>query len=80
MCLLTRHQTSVAITNYVLHHNSKIWGDNHGSFNPERWIGSDSADYVNLLMPFGIGHRACIGRNIAMINILKVTSTFAKKL
>lgn len=71
-------QTSVAITNYALHHNSKIWGNDHATFNPERWMGRDSADYVNLLMPFGIGHRSCIGRNIAMMNILKVTATLLR--
>jgi cytochrome P450 len=38
----------------------------------------DSADYVGLLMPFGMGHRACIGRNIAMMNILKVTTTLLR--
>lgn len=41
-------------------------------------MGKDSADYATLLMPFGIGHRSCIGRNIAMINILKVTSTLLR--
>jgi len=38
----------------------------------------NSADYVSLLMPFGIGHRSCIGRNIAMMNILKVTATLLR--
>jgi cytochrome P450 len=38
----------------------------------------NSADYVGLLMPFGMGHRSCIGRNIAMMNILKVTATLLR--
>jgi cytochrome P450 len=38
----------------------------------------DSADYVGLLMSFGMGHRSCIGRNIAMMNILKVTATLLR--
>lgn len=47
-------------------------------FDPERWMGKDSAGYVGLLMPFGIGHRSCIGRNIAMMNILKVAATLLR--
>jgi benzoate 4-monooxygenase len=29
-------------------------------------------------MPFGMGHRACIGRNIAMINIVKVLTVLLR--
>jgi cytochrome P450 len=76
--VLTFHQTGVAVTNHALHHNPKIWGDNHAVFDPERWMGKDSGDYAALLMPFGMGHRSCIGRNIAMINILKVASTLLR--
>lgn len=35
----------------------------------------ETSEYLASLVPFGAGHRACIGRNIAMINILKVTAT-----
>lgn len=55
-----------------------IWGDDHEVFDPERWMDKDSADYIGLLMPFGMGHRSCIGRNIAMMNILKVTATLLR--
>lgn len=41
-------------------------------------MGKDSPDFVSLLLPFGIGHRSCIGRNIAMMNILKVTATLLR--
>jgi cytochrome P450 len=29
-------------------------------------------------MPFGMGHRACIGRNVAMVNIVKVLTVLMR--
>lgn len=31
------------------------------------------------LIPFSMGHRMCIGKTIAMTNILKVTSTLLRR-
>lgn len=43
----------------------------------------DSPDYdpakVNLLMHFGIGHRACIGRNEALLSMYKIIATLLGK-
>lgn len=33
---------------------------------------------MNYLMPFGMGHRSCIGRNVAMINILKCVTVIGR--
>ncbi|KAH8815492.1 cytochrome P450 [Xylogone sp. PMI_703] len=72
------YRTNVAITNHCLHHNSKIWGKDHAEFSPDRWLHEDASEYVGILMPFGMGHRSCIGRNIAMINIMKVFATLLR--
>lgn len=66
-------QTSVSMLNHVLHHDPRFWGEDHDQFIPERWLEKEISS--NEIMPFGAGHRACIGRNIANINILKVIST-----
>jgi benzoate 4-monooxygenase len=58
--------------NHVTHHDPSVWGDDHSKFIPERWLTGKCS--VNDIFPFGAGHRACIGRNIASINILKVFS------
>jgi cytochrome P450 len=58
---------------HALHHDPTFWGENHNEFIPERWLTGDVS--FNDIMPFGLGHRACIGRNIASINILKILST-----
>ncbi|KAL1859975.1 hypothetical protein Plec18170_001923 [Paecilomyces lecythidis] len=65
--------TSVSMLNHALHHDPRLWGQDHDKFIPERWLEENIS--FNDIMPFGIGHRACIGRNIASINILKILST-----
>ncbi|KAL1860965.1 hypothetical protein Plec18167_003752 [Paecilomyces lecythidis] len=70
--------TNVCISNYVLHHNPDIWGSDHTVFNPGRWLvddGDNAKILSRFLIPFSIGHRMCIGRNLAMTNILKTVTT-----
>ncbi|KAJ5639183.1 uncharacterized protein N7484_007045 [Penicillium longicatenatum] len=68
--------TSVCISNYVLHHNPGIWGADHEEFKPDRWLDENyNKEKGRYLIPFSIGHRMCIGRNLAMTNILKTITT-----
>ncbi|KAK6197122.1 hypothetical protein LQW54_010917 [Pestalotiopsis sp. IQ-011] len=76
--IIPRH-TTVFCENHVVHHNASIWGHDHNIFKPERFLGPQSEHYKRYLTPFSIGHRMCIGRNLAMMNILKVTTTLLKR-
>ncbi|KAH8807787.1 cytochrome P450 [Xylogone sp. PMI_703] len=77
-CLLPRG-TNASICNYALHHNPEIWGPDHNTFDPSRWLSEGYAkDKLNYLMPFGMGHRMCIGRNIATINVLKALTALIR--
>lgn len=53
-----------------------MFGEDAGTFKPERWL---EKEYVRahkeLLFGFGAGHRACIGRNLATVEIQKVVAT-----
>lgn len=69
-------QTSICISNYVLHHNPSIWGHDHNLYNPTRWLDEKyQKENSRFLIPFSIGHRMCIGKNLAMTNILKTLTT-----
>lgn len=70
-------KTNVCISNYVLHHNPSIWGPEHNEFHPQRWL--DDTYSGRFLIPFSIGSRMCIGRNLAMTNILKTTTTLLNR-
>ncbi|KAK5991528.1 Cytochrome P450 monooxygenase [Cladobotryum mycophilum] len=65
--------THVSMSALALHHHQQFWGDDHAKFIPERWL--DNPISANEIMHYGFGHRACIGRNIANISILKVVVT-----
>lgn len=58
--------------NYVVHHNVSVWGADLDIFRPERWLDPTKLLSANDLTPFGVGHRACIERNIATMSIVKV--------
>ncbi|KAH6952169.1 cytochrome P450 [Fusarium avenaceum] len=70
--------TVVFSLNHVVHHNPDIWGPNHRTFDPSRFLGPDAEVLKRHLSPFSIGHRMCIGRNMAMTNMLKLISTTFK--
>ncbi|KAF5966130.1 hypothetical protein FBULB1_11832 [Fusarium bulbicola] len=68
-------KTTVFALNHVVHHNPSVWGQDHDQFIPDRFLGPHSKELQGYLSAFSTGHRMCIGKNLAMMNILKVLST-----
>jgi cytochrome P450 len=56
---------------YALHRNPEIWGNDAELIRPERWLTKVYQGKEKYLIHFGSGHRACIGRNEALISIWK---------
>lgn len=65
--------------NYVVHHDASVWGADHAIFRPERWLDSSKPLSANDLAPFGAGHRACIGRNVATMSVVKVLTAIWRR-
>ena len=66
--------TEVSISNYCIHRNSAIFEDPE-RFLPERWLGKESNELTTYLLPFSVGHRSCLGRNLATTEIYKALTT-----
>ncbi len=50
-----------------LHRDQAIWGDNPNEFDPDRFTPESEAELPeNAYLPFGIGQRACIGRQFSI--------------
>ncbi|KAF2689030.1 pisatin demethylase [Lentithecium fluviatile CBS 122367] len=67
--------TEVGVNAWVIHNNEHIFGPDASQFRPERWLSEDSAERAALernFLSFGIGPRTCIGKNISLLEMLKV--------
>jgi len=63
--------TVVSCTPYSLHLNSLVFADAH-TFNPSRWLSvseSSSPSQSRDFIPFGLGSRQCIARNLATLEL-----------
>jgi cytochrome P450 len=69
---------TVSVPTYTLHHNPTIF-TNPWEYKPERWLEGDTAAVKNYVIPFSVGARACIGRNIAYLEIMIVIATLVHR-
>lgn len=77
--------TKVGINPWVSSRDRATYGDDADDFRPERWLreaGETEAEYAMRLrrmkdadFTFGGGRRACVGRNMAAVELHKVTAT-----
>ncbi|PCH44249.1 cytochrome P450 monooxygenase [Wolfiporia cocos MD-104 SS10] len=74
--------TWVSVPIYHLHRDENIWGENASVFYPERWIeasGDQKKAMLDAFVPFSIGPRACIGRNLALMQLHIVLATLFRR-
>lgn len=56
-------------------HLESIWGDPE-VYRPERWLGEEGRILEKDFHPFSLGPRACIGRNLALMQLYTFIATF----
>ncbi|EEU41315.1 uncharacterized protein NECHADRAFT_46257 [Fusarium vanettenii 77-13-4] len=62
----------VGVNAYALYHNQDVFGKNASSFQPERWLESESEGIrIAGSFAFGAGPRSCIGKNISILEMSK---------
>lgn len=65
----------LSVPTYTVHHMDSVWGDGD-TFRPERWLDDINRDEATrkametAYMPFSFGPRACVGRNVAKMELL----------
>lgn len=65
----------------TLHRDTEIWGPDANEFKPERFIDgvSKACKSPQAYIPFGLGPRLCLGKNLAMVELKVVLSLVISK-
>lgn len=68
--------TALSVPAYTIHHSKEIWGKDADDFVPERWEeGRLTERQKEAFIPFSYGPRACVGRNVAEMELKCIVGT-----
>ena len=75
---LIKAGVTVSVPTWSLHHNEQLF-PNADAFVPERWLEADIDNLKKYVMPFSQGPRACLGRNLAFLEMLVIVPTLIRR-
>ncbi|KAH6638279.1 benzoate para-hydroxylase [Boeremia exigua] len=70
--------TVLSVPAYTIHHSKEIWGPDADTFRPERWEKVTEKQKAAFI-PFSYGPRACVGRNVAEMELALIVCTVFKR-
>lgn len=70
--------TILSVPAYVMHHSKDIWGADADEFRPERWE-KVTERQKTAFIPFSYGPRACVGRNVAEMELALIVATIFRR-
>lgn len=68
----------LSVPSYTIHHSKEIWGPDADEFVPERWEKATERQ-KNAFIPFSHGPRACVGRNVAEMELALIVATVFRR-
>ena len=72
-------ETVLSVPSYTIHHSTAIWGADALEFNPDRWNADRLTEQQkSSFIPFSYGPRACVGRNVAEMELSLIVSTVVR--
>ena len=72
--------TVVSVPTYTVHHLRDVWGDDVDEYRPDRWAEDKITEQQKAaFVPFSYGPRACVGRNVAEMELALIVSTVFKR-
>ncbi|KAJ5923362.1 Cytochrome P450 [Penicillium verhagenii] len=66
--------TVLSVPSYTIHHMAEIWGDDVEEFKPDRWLDLTARQKI-AFNPFSYGPRACVGQNVAIMELQLIIGT-----
>jgi benzoate 4-monooxygenase len=70
--------TVLSVPSYTIHHLAEIWGSDVEDFKPERWLSLTDRQKL-AFNPFSYGPRACVGQNVAIMELQIILGTIFKR-
>ena len=70
--------TVLSVPTYSVHHSREIWGEDADDFVPQRWERLTPRQ-KNAFIPFSYGPRACVGRNVAEMEMKLIVASWARR-
>ncbi|KAF2172362.1 hypothetical protein M409DRAFT_63075 [Zasmidium cellare ATCC 36951] len=68
----------LSVPAYTMHHSKEIWGPDADEFRPERWE-KVTERQKGAFIPFSYGPRACVGRNVAEMELALIVATVFRR-
>lgn len=66
--------TVLSVPSYTIHHDADVWGVDVDEFNPDRWRDLSPRQKA-CFNPFSYGPRACVGQNVAHMELALIVGT-----
>lgn len=74
-----RAGTVLSTPTYTTHRDPRVWGPDALDFRPERWSAPEKSELEKNFLGFSYGPRACIGRNVAFMELKKTVATLFRR-
>ncbi|KAI7021365.1 hypothetical protein KC355_g2383 [Hortaea werneckii] len=68
----------LSVPAYTMHHSKEIWGPDANEYRPERWEKLTDTQ-KQAFIPFSYGPRACVGRNVAEMELALIVATVFRR-
>ncbi|CEL61258.1 hypothetical protein RSOLAG1IB_09880 [Rhizoctonia solani AG-1 IB] len=68
----------ISVPSYTTNRSS-VWGSDADKFRPGRWLEADAGSLNKYFVPFSVGPRACIGRNLAYMELMLIVATLFRR-
>ncbi|GME26880.1 cytochrome p450 benzoate 4-monooxygenase [Neofusicoccum parvum] len=66
--------TVLSVPSFTIHHDEDIWGSDVEEFQPDRWLNLTPRQKISF-NPFSYGPRACVGQNVAVMELALIVGT-----
>jgi benzoate 4-monooxygenase len=66
--------TVLSVPSFTIHHDADVWGPDVDEFNPDRWLNLTPRQKIGF-NPFSFGPRACVGQNVAHMELALIVGT-----